>query len=213
MKEIAPKLFQYSVYIPPMDFTIHQYLLAQDPAILFAAGTVQQAEAVLPQVKEVLGDRQLKYVFVSHMESDEAGGLAVWREAYPNVKVICGNLAARELPGWGYEGEIVAVSGGDTLNDGQLALRFVDYPSEVHMQDGVLCLEQNSGIFYSADLFLRFGNGVGQTLDASWADEVAAIDERRVASAGGLDQLKSDLSQLAPELVAVGHGFCLKCGE
>lgn len=213
MTEIAPKLHQYSVHIPPMDFTIHQYLLASDPAILFAAGTAQQAKAALPEVKKVLGGCSLKYVFVSHMESDEAGGLSVWRAAYPDLKVVCGSLAARELPGWGYDGETVAISGGDELEDGNLSLRFVDYPSEVHLQDGVLCLERNSGVFYSSDLFLRFGNGVGQTMRAKWADEVASIDERRVPGAGACAKLKADLAALDPRFVAVGHGFCLECGE
>lgn len=35
MNEIAKGLYQFSTYIPPMDFTIHQYLLASDPAILW----------------------------------------------------------------------------------------------------------------------------------------------------------------------------------
>ena len=30
MKEIRKNLYQFSVYIPPMDFTIHQYLYAAD---------------------------------------------------------------------------------------------------------------------------------------------------------------------------------------
>ena len=75
MKEIRKDLYQFSVYIPPMDFTIHQYLYAADPAILFAAGTVQQAKSILPDIQKILGDRPLKYIFVSHMESDEAGGV------------------------------------------------------------------------------------------------------------------------------------------
>lgn len=45
------------------------------------------------------------------MESDEAGGLTVLKEVFPNIKVICGQLAARELPGWGYTGEVVAKCG------------------------------------------------------------------------------------------------------
>ena len=56
---------QFSMYIPPMDFTIHQYLLATDPAILFAAGTAQQVAAVLPEIREILGDKPLKYMFRS----------------------------------------------------------------------------------------------------------------------------------------------------
>lgn len=46
------------------------------------------------------------------MESDEAGGLAVLKEVFLNIKVICGQLAARELSGWGYTGEVVAKCGG-----------------------------------------------------------------------------------------------------
>ena len=54
-----------------MDFTIHQYLLATEPSILFATGTVQQAERSLPEIEEILGGRPLDYIFVSHMEPDE----------------------------------------------------------------------------------------------------------------------------------------------
>ena len=51
MKKITDKLYQFSIYIPPIDFTIHQYLLDTDPAILFATGTAQQAKAILPDIK------------------------------------------------------------------------------------------------------------------------------------------------------------------
>ena len=62
-RPIFGKLYQFSQYIPRMDFTIHQYLLA--------TGTVQQAERSLPEIEEILGGRPLDYIFVSHMESDE----------------------------------------------------------------------------------------------------------------------------------------------
>ena len=211
MNEIAKNLYQFSIYIPPMDFTIHQYLLAGDPAILFAAGTVQQAESILPDIGKILGDKQLKYVFVSHMESDEAGGVFELHKAYPDLTVICGNLAARELPGYGYTGKIKAVSDGETLTDGSLDLQFIDYPAEVHGQNGALCLEKNSGIFYSADLFLRFGNGIGKTLYSVWKDELMVMDAARVPVADQRRKLQNSLLRISPEFVAVGHGFCMKC--
>jgi len=210
MQKITNNLYQFSVYIPPMDFTIHQYLLAADPAVLFAAGTVQQAKAILPDLKEALDGKPLKYIFVSHMESDEAGGLSILQKEWPEVTVICSELAARELPGYGYAGKIAAKHGGDELKDGELNLTFLDYPSEVHLQNGLLCLEKNTGIFYSADLFLRYGNGVGKTLDAVWEDEVSAIPAERLPNEELLAKLKEELSEIRPSLVAVGHGFCLK---
>ena len=65
-------------------------------------------------------DGSLKYVLVSHMESDEAAGVFALREAYPDLPVVCGNLAARELTGFGYTCKVKAVSGGQTLMVGDL---------------------------------------------------------------------------------------------
>lgn len=115
IKELYKDLYQFSIYIPPMDFTIHQYLLAVDPAVLFATGTIRQAEQILPQIKTILKEKALKYIFVSHMESDECGGLSVFFKEYPDMTVICSALCARELPGFGYQGKILVGSPGTFL--------------------------------------------------------------------------------------------------
>lgn len=91
--------------------------------------------------------------------------------------MICGQLAARELPGWGYTGEVVAKCGGEVFQEGELDLLFVDYPSEIHDQNGLLVFDKASGIFYSSDLMQRFGGAAGKTIQASWADEVNVISD------------------------------------
>ena len=211
MKAIRNNLYQFSLYIPPMDFTIHQYLLNTDPAILFAAGTVQQAAAMLPDLKTILGKKPLKYVFVSHMESDEAGGLRVLQKEYPDLTVIAGAITARELPGYGYTGKMITRRGGESLTDRDLSLSFIDYPSEVHLQDGLLACEKNSGILYSADLFLRFGNGVGQVIREDWQSEVARIDDQWAPNEEARKKLQPRLEFLNPAFLAVGHGYCIDC--
>ena len=117
-KEIFKNLYQFSTYIPQMDFTIHQYLAATEPAILFAAGTVQQAEKTLPEIQKILEDKPLKYIFVSHFESDEAAGIEIFQKAYPDVTIICGHLAAREFFGFGYKVNILPKKGGEIFEDG-----------------------------------------------------------------------------------------------
>ena len=67
MKKLTENLYQMTTYIQPMDFTIHQYLLATNPAILFATGTYEDAKKNLPFIKEILDGRELKYIFVSHL--------------------------------------------------------------------------------------------------------------------------------------------------
>ena len=94
----------------------------------------------------------------------------------------CGGLTVQELPGWGYDGTVEMKSGSGGLNDGELSLSFADYPSEVYDQNGIVCFEKNSGIVYSADLFLRYGGEPGSTMKANWSDEVDAIPADNIVS-------------------------------
>lgn len=211
MTQIKNNFYQFTEYVPLMDFTIHQYLLTEETPILFAAGTVQQAEHIMPQIKEILGDKKLCYIFVSHMESDECGGISVFQEEYPDVKVICSALCARELPGFGYRGTLIPQKGGGFLEDKNLALQFFDYPSEVHLQNGIICYERNRGIFYSADLMLSFGNAGGMSKTCHWVDVVNQIDNERIPNTDKAKHLKKELLTISPRFIAVGHGFCLEC--
>lgn len=209
MEPIYKNLYQFTTYIPPMDFTIHQYLLVSDPVILFSTGTIRQAQTILPQIRKLLKGKALDYIFVSHIESDECGGLPVFRKAYPDVTVICSELGARELPGYGDDGVILIGKPGAVLDDGDLSLRFFAYPSEVHLQNGLVCYEKQSGIFYSADLMLRYGDAGGKTIEGAWKQEVSGIALEHVPHA--FTELKSALETVSPHFVAVGHGYCVVC--
>ena len=56
--------------------TFHQYLLLTDEPLLVHTGSVQQAEALIPKLKDILKDKILKYIFISHFESDECRALS-----------------------------------------------------------------------------------------------------------------------------------------
>ena len=210
MQKLSENLYQFTTYIPPMDFTIHHYLLASDPAVVFATGTSDMAEKNLPEIKKILDGRAVQYIFVSHLESDECGGLSAFLREYPSAVVLCSCLCARELPGYGYSGKIRPCREGEILRDGSLRLQFFDYPSEIHLQNGLLCFEETHGIFYSADLFLRHGDGAGKLLSGRWEAAVADISEDRVPNEKLLHALQERLLTIAPRLAAVGHGFCMQ---
>ncbi len=190
-----------------MDFTIHQYLLATEPSILFATGTVQQAERSLPEIEEILGGRPLDYIFVSHMESDEYGGIRIFLERYPDAKVICSRLASRELPGLGVECDCVAAD-GDTVIEEDISLKTITYPCEVHLQDGIIAYEQNSGILYSSDLMQSPGDGRDTVEECGYLPRAESISSVRIPNGKGLEDTKRKLASISPRFVAVGHGFC-----
>lgn len=193
-----------------MDFTIHQYLLATEPSILFATGTVQQAERSLPEIEEILGGRPLDYIFVSHMESDEYGGIRIFLERYPDAKVICSRLASRELPGLGVECDCVAADGDTVIEEGDISLKTITYPCEVHLQDGIIAYEQNSGILYSSDLMQSPGDGRDTVEECGYLPRAESISPVRIPNEKGLEDTKRKLASISPRFVAVGHGFLFR---
>ena len=42
----------------------------------------------IENIREVIGDRQIDYIVINHMEPDHSGSLALMKKYYPDVKVI-----------------------------------------------------------------------------------------------------------------------------
>ena len=211
MIEINKNLYQFSVHIPFMHFTLHQYLLLSKEPVLISTGTMQQAELILPEIKKLLNGKELKYILFSHMESDECGGLPVFVKEYPNVIAVCSELSARELQGYGYTGEIQIKKDREVLTGNSFLFKFIDYPSEVHLQNGLVFYEESRKIFFSSDLMLRFGDALGEVIDSTWKEEVEAINMQSIPNKDKLIELKNSLQEIEPEFIAVGHGFCVNC--
>ncbi|WP_201013790.1 hypothetical protein [Candidatus Methanomethylophilus sp. 1R26] len=114
---IFGKLYQFSQNVGMMAMPVHQYLLASDPPIMFATGTASQAEWILPRIDRILGGKPLKYLFISHMESDECGGYMLFHKKYPKISVICSSFTAKEMQGFGYKGRIIVGDSANGIND------------------------------------------------------------------------------------------------
>ena len=61
MTKIYPDLYQFTDILEPIKLSTHQYLLLTDEPVLIQTGAVPQAQASLPQIAELLGDKTLKY--------------------------------------------------------------------------------------------------------------------------------------------------------
>ena len=175
MATIYDDLYQFSRYIPPINLSFHQYLLLTDEPVLVHTGSIDQTEALIPQLKEVLGDRQLKYIFVSHFESDECGGLSLLLRDFPEAKTICSGITARQLIGFGITNEAIIKKPGEKLISSDYELEFISYPSEVHLWEGILLMENKRKIFFSSDLIFGMGEANGEVIDGNWQKEVDSI--------------------------------------
>lgn len=210
MAIINEKLHQFSTYLEPIDLSFHQYLLLGEEPILFHTGNVMQAEVMLPDLKAALEGKALKYIFISHFEADECGGLPIILNHFPKAKVICSNVTARQLNGFGIKAEIIVKKYGEKLNTKDYELEFFNYPSEMHLWDGLLVMENNRGIFFSSDLMISLGEEIGTIEESDWNTEVSKIKPEQVPDSEKLKKLQQTLLNLNPSFVATGHGACLK---
>lgn len=210
MPFISQDLYQFNSYVEPINLTFHQYLLLGDEPLLVHTGNVIQAEALLPELKDVLNGKELKYIFISHFEADECGGLSLILEHFPKAKTICSEVTARQLNGFGIKAEIITKKAEETLNTDNYELEFINYPSEMHLWDGLLVIENKSRIFFSSDLMFALGKEIGTVKESDWNTEVNSIKQEQIPDNNKLEDLQETLKKLKPDLIATGHGPCLK---
>lgn len=207
---ISKDLHQFSTYFPQINLSFHQYLLLGEEPLLVHTGSMQQAATMLPQLKEALAGRSLKYIFISHFESDECGGLSLIQEHYPEAMPICSEATARQLMGFGLIKEAIAKKPGEKLSTANFELEFFSYPSEMHLWEGLLMMENRRGIFFSSDLMIRFGEEINTAIKSDWQKEIKDIRPEQVPDPERRAKLQETLAGLKPQFVATGHGPCLK---
>ena len=90
----------YSLRIPYMDIFTTVYLVRTESGmLLFDTASYDQdvEEYIVPALRELgVGEKELKYVFVSHDHTDHSGGLGRLLEVYPKVCVASGSEAIGE---------------------------------------------------------------------------------------------------------------------
>jgi flavorubredoxin len=182
MKEVYQDLYQFADDIPAAQSSLQQYLLLTEEPVLIHTGTMRQAETILPRIKELLDGRALKYILVSHFETEECGGLLHFQIAFPEVITVCSEKEAWQLYNLGYTSPVIAKKSGETLSGNDFEFSFFDYPSGTDRPDGILFMENKRGIVFTSDLLLQ---------------------EKHA-------KLKSELLKNSPAFIAAGKIICQK---
>jgi flavorubredoxin len=207
---ILKDLYLFSSYQPQIDLTFNQYLLLGKEPLLIHSGDQTQAIALISRLNSLLHGIPPAYILISHFESDECGGLNVLLKAFPAIKPICSAVTARQLKGFGITGEAIVKSPGEYFETPDYKLFFINYPSEVHLWNGLLALETERKILFSSDLFIARGDlGDNPVITAS-QEEIQEISPVQIPSPVAREELLQTLSTLSIGLVAPGHGQCLK---
>lgn len=207
--KILDDLQMFSSYNGFINLSFNQYLLLGSEPLLIHTGSKDQTAAILPRIKELLGEKPLSYIFISHFESDECGGLGLLKECYPEAKPVCSQVTARQLMGFGLATDIMTKASGDTLETTDYTLSFLSYPSEMHLWEGLLAFEKKRGLLFSSDLFIRFGELNEQLIKANLDEEIQGITLEKIPSQDALEKTKDALNTLPVKYIVPGHGPCL----
>jgi Uncharacterized flavoproteins len=210
MTAIYKDLNQFTEFIEPANLSLHQYLLLTKEPILIHTGTANNAQSLVPQIKELLGDKQLKYILVSHFEQDECGCLSTLVKEFPGVTTVCSEITAQQLYGFGITYNIEIKKLGEKLIGEDYEFEFIEYPSEMHLWNGILFVENKRGIFFSSDLMFSFGKIHGETVESNWQEAVKTSGIDWIPGEQQKEKLRKDLLELNPSFVATGHGPCIK---
>jgi Uncharacterized flavoproteins len=208
--KIKDNIYLFNSYIEAIDLSFNQYLVCNPVPMLIHTGSVYQTEILVPKIRQILGGQPLEYVFISHFESDECGGLALLTKYYSEVKAICSPVTARQLTGFGIDAKIEVVNPGDKLEIGDCLFEFITYPSEMHLWEGLMSFETRQGILFSSDVFIRMGKIDQPVAESKLSVEVQSIGLQRIPSPEALKRLQNDISALPVKYIMPGHGPCLK---
>jgi flavorubredoxin len=123
----------------------------------------------------------------------------------PGLVPVCPAVTARQLSGFGLCQNALAVKPGDILDLGQRRLRFLAYPSEMHLWEGLIAYEETDKILFTSDLFIRRGQPEKPLVDGKRA-EFQDIPAMSIPSPEGRQACLESIKALDIRIMALGHG-------
>lgn len=127
-------------------------------------------------IKDLIGNAEVDYIIVNHMEPDHTGSLPLISDAYPNAKVIGNKQTLGMIKGFYNlpEERLMEITDGESLDLGGKTLRFYLTPM-VHWPETMMTYVEEEKLLFSGDAFGTFGalNGgvIDNEMDTEWYDD------------------------------------------
>ena len=167
----------------PAGVSYNSYLIDDEKTAVIDCVGPEFFEEHLANMRSVLGNRTVDYIVVNHMEPDHSGALALFRQFYPQARIVGNKKTISMLEGYyGIDGaDCIAVADGTTLELGRHTLSFHLVPM-VHWPETMVTYDSTSGTVFSGDAFGCFGALNGTVLDTETDIEPYFPEMRRYYS-------------------------------
>jgi flavorubredoxin len=131
-----------------VDYPFSAFLIDDEQPLLIDTIAPTQRENTLRAVRHILGERQLAYIWISHIELPHAGNTPALQRLYPPARVV----AVKGGDHYGVHGleNALLVSPGDVIELGRHSLEIVE-PLFADHGLSQWAYERSTGFFFSAD--------------------------------------------------------------
>ena len=170
----------------PYGVSYNSYIVADSKVALIDTVEHGFEDEFFANVTEALGDRNIDYLIVNHMEPDHSSLITDMLQRYPDMKIV-GN--AKTLPMLqGYYGtpaeRVIVVKEGDSIDLGSCSLSFHMIPM-VHWPETMVTWLAEENTVFSGDAFGTFG----------------AVNEEVVDSEGTFESFRDEMMRYYSNIV------------
>lgn len=169
IEEIASGIYRISTPMPPSvipgGFSFNQYLIVDDEPLLFHTGPRRMFSLVCEAIEKVMPVQDLRFIGLSHVESDECGALNEFLDIAPTSQPLCSSIAAMTSINDMADRIPRIMEDGDVLNIGKHNLKWLNTPHLPHGWESGYLFEENTATLLCGDLFTQPGTGDNPLVD------------------------------------------------
>lgn len=199
-----------SQYAVQNGVSYNSYVIMDDKVTVMDTVDARATSEWLANVENVLGDRKVDYLVISHLEPDHAASLRVLADKFPNMKLVGNVKTFKMLPQFfdiDLSHRCITVGEGETLSTGTHTLQFF-MAAMVHWPEVMVTYDQSEKVLFSADAFGKFG---ALDSDEDWTCEARRYYFNIVGKYGAQVQaLLKKVSKLDIAAICPLHGPILK---
>lgn len=186
MKQISERVFYVGVndddkvlfeglWPLPVGVSYNSYVVADEKVALIDTVECGFEEEFIANIEESIGDRQIDYLVVNHMEPDHSSLVSLMLERYPSLMIVANAKTLPMLAGYyGVAADRVKVMAeGESLSLGTCSLSFHMIPM-VHWPETMVTWLAEEGTLFSGDAFGTFGS-----IDDAVVDEDDTFEQYR----------------------------------
>lgn len=143
----------------------NSYLIIDEKVCLIDTVDICYSEIFFRKIDQALGDREIDYLVINHMEPDHGGSIGLLKQRYPNIQIIGNKKTFAMLEGYhGIAENLVEVRADSKISLGKHELSFIMAPM-VHWPEVMFTYVATAKLLFSADAFGTFGALDGHILD------------------------------------------------